>query len=641
METPSPEPLYDYQPRDGYLRIATACPEVAVADVETNLQRIDDLYHKAVQRDVSLVTFPELSVTGYTLGDLVNQNQLLDQAKQGLSLLASATEQQPTAMVVGLPLQVGNRLYNCAAMIADGRVQGIVPKTNLPTYNEFYEDRWYDGWDGPNTSVQIGDSTVPFGTDMLFEVGGTACGIEICEDLWVADSPSIKLAAKGALVIVNPSASPEQVDKASYRNNLVRMQSAKLVGAYAYAGCHTSESTAEIVMGGHQLIYENGHLLAERQPFSDDADLRIADIDIDILQHDRRKQHAASIAGTLLIHTGVERQQVGLIRRIDRNPFLPDESAAERFTRLETTLQIQASGLAARMRATHQNRLVLGLSGGLDSTLALLVAIRAADIMHVQPADMIDTLTMPGPASSEGTQTNAQLLAKLLGVNNQVIPINGMVAAELAALGHDGLTQDITYENAQARARTNLLFNYGNRNHAIVLGTGDLSEIAIGWCTYNADQQSHYNVNASIPKTVVKALVEHAAVQPRFVVAANVLDDILHTIVSPELTTDGSGGISQSTDEVVGPIELREFYLQHLVRSGESPSKIHYLATQAMEGDYSSETIDSWLRSFIRRFAFAQFKRENMPNGPKVGTSLSPRGDWRMPPDLYNTALWQ
>jgi len=630
-----------YQPNESFLRLATACPEVGIADVPTNVQNITELYHEAAAAQVSLVTFPELSITGYTLGDLVNQTGLLTQAQQGLRELATITKDSQTAMLVGLPMQVGSRLYNCAAMLADGKVQGIIPKTFRPNYNEFYEQRWYDTWQRDNTTVDINDQAVPFGNDMLFNIGGVNCGVEICEDLWVMDPPSTQLAAKGALVLANLSASPEQITKADYRRNLVTMHSARVIGAYAYAGCHTTESTAEIVMGGHQMIAANGQMMAERQPFGSER-LTIADVDIEHLELDRRKQHAANVIGTMVLQTEIGREQQDLLTIVDANPFLPHESAPQRAERLETALQIQAHGLAMRMRASNQQRLVLGLSGGLDSTLAVLVAHKAAGILGIAPNDMIHTLTMPGPASTETTQSNAQILAEQLGVQNQVIPIGDLVRAELAALRHDGVTQDITYENVQARARTSLLFNYGNQQGCLVLGTGDLSEIALGWCTYNGDQQSHYNVNASIPKTLVRHLVQHAADQPNYAPAKQTLADILNTVVSPELTKGEDDDISQSTEDILGPYELHDFFLYHLVRWGDTPRKIQYLANRAFEGIYNKDTIARTLDIFTNRFARSQFKRENMPNGPKVGSvSLSPRGDWRMPPDVINAALWQ
>lgn len=630
-----------FQPNESYVRLATACPEVSVADVGANVTEIAKLYYEAEANQVSLLTFPELSISGYTLGDLVHQTNLLHQAKDGLVYLSKITKQSNTAMVVGLPLQVGSRLYNCAAVLAEGKIQGIVPKTFLPNYNEFYEQRWYDTWQRENTTVTIDDQEVPFGTDMLFDVAGVKCGVEICEDLWVMDPPSTQLAAKGAMVIANPSASTEQVGKENYRRGLVAMHSARLLGAYAYAGCDPTESTAEIVMGGHQMIAADGQMLAERKPFATGNRLTYADVDIDHLELDRRKQHAMNVIGTFVVTTQLERTQGDLLSVIEPNPFLPGETATDRSERLDTALNIQAHGLAMRMRASNQKRIVLGLSGGLDSTLALIVAHKAANILGLQTHEMIHTLTMPGPASSEGTQSNAQLLAKQLDANNEVVPIDELVMTELRALKHDGITQDVVYENVQARARTSLLFNYANQHGGMVLGTGDLSEIALGWCTYNGDQQSHYNVNASIPKTLVKHLVAHASQQAEYSDARLTLESILDTIVSPELTKADGDAISQSTEDILGPYELHDFFLYHLIRWGDTPAKINYLANKAFDGSYNKDTIAKTLDIFITRFARNQFKRENMPNGPKVGTvSLSPRGDWRMPPDLVNPALW-
>jgi NAD+ synthase (glutamine-hydrolysing) len=639
-----------------------------VADMVTNCKHTQAAYARAVQQDVSLVVFPELSITGYTLGDLVQQNQLLEHALEGCLALAKSTQDQPTAMIVGLPLQVSGRLYNCAAVLAGGQICGIVPKTHRPTYSEFYEQRWYERWEGGNIQIEMGGTMVPFGTKLLFLVGGVPCGVELCEDLWVLQPPSQELARTGAVVIANPSASPEQIGRAAYRRQLVAVQSAKMFGAYLYAGCHTSESTAEVVMGGHQLIAVNGVIAAERLPFNGagsagntpaaDTLLSIADVDIDHLVFDRRRQHAPAAAGSTVIDTGIRRQQTNLYTQPDPHPFTPAEPVAARTERLETALNIQAQGLAMRLQATKQHRVVLGLSGGLDSTLALLVVLRAAAVLGHKPSEAIYTLTMPGPASSDATQQTAQDLAQTLGVHNSVIPITNLVQQELDALGHDGITQDITYENVQARARTSLLFNYANQHHAIVLGTGDMSELALGWCTYNGDQQSHYNVNASIPKTLVRTLVEYTAGLPAYQKAAPHLRTVLDTVVSPELTTtnvgEGSGSsgnstthrpgnhVSQSTESLIGPYELHDFFLYNLVRWGDKPAKIAYLAQQAFADTYDATQIDKWLTVFVQRFAASQFKRETMPNGPKVGAvSLSPRGDWRMPPDLWGAPLWQ
>jgi NAD+ synthase (glutamine-hydrolysing) len=629
-----------YSPKESYIRTATACPEVNVADVSTNVERIKDLYQEAVDQCVSLVAFPEMSVTGYTLGDLVQQSSLLKQAEVGLLDLAEATKDMPCAMVVGLPVRLKNSLYNCAAVLADGEIKGIVPKTNLPTYNEFYEDRWFQSWDHPTTNINLGDKSVPFGTNLIFDVADTLCGVEICEDLWVADPPSGKLAMQGAQLIINPSASPEQVGKSNWRRDLVRIKSGSLICGYLYAGCDESESTSEIVMGGHQLITVNGNISAESKPFSDNR-LLVSDIDIDHLNHDRRRLGMASMIGELIVKTNVSREQTGLNVNLDKNPFLPDENPEERSDRLQQIFTIQARALARRLRTSKQKKLVLGLSGGLDSTLALLVAVEAAHILNKEPADVVQTITMPGLASSDETQSNAQILSSQFGVPNVVIPINNLCNNELDALSHDRTLQDVTYENVQARIRENLLLNYANMHGGIVLGTGDLSEIAVGWCTYNADQQSHYHVNASIPKSVVRELVRYLADKPENKEAHATLHSIIETPISPELTRENVTGISQLTDSVLGPEDLREFFLPYLVRWGDSPSKITYLAEQAYKHKYTKEEIDKYWKIFITFFARSQFKRDNMPAGPKTGfVSLSPRGDWRMPPDLINAAVW-
>lgn len=630
-------------PETNYMRVATACPEVAVTDVATNTDRIKDLYVEAADAGAALVVFPELSITGYSLGDVVQNNQLLAHAQAGLDTMKRVTAFHRTAAVVGLPMAVGNAIYNCAAVLADGNIKGIVPKSNLPTYGEFYEKRWYQAWDQPNTEVEIGGKHIPFGTDLLFDFYGTRVGVEICEDLWVADPPSRKLAQNGAHIIANPSASPELIGKADYRRSLVAQQSARLVLAYLYAGCDPSESTMDVVMSGHQLIAENGRILTERTPLSDESRLQFADIDIQHLEHDKRKDtNTATKTGAQIIRCGIDPNRFTPDLKLDKYPFLPPEDSAEREQRLDRIIAIQATGLAQRAKNSHQERVVLGLSGGLDSTLALLVACEAANRLGKEPKDFIHTITMPGQASSDRTQSNAAKLAESLGVPNTQIPIGDLSHQQLLALGHDGETQDITYENVQARLRTSILFNYANKAGGMVLGTGDLSEIAQGWCTYNGDHMSHYNVNASIPKTLVRHLVAFLATKPRHQASKTILEDILDTPVSPELVSQQPGQISQETEEIIGPYVLTDFFLYHLIRWGDAPAKIQFLAEQAFEDDYSPEEISKWLGSFLKRFTHNQFKRSAMPDGPKVGSvALSPRGDWRMPSDIPSTALWQ
>ena len=628
---------FSYSPKEDFVRVATASPEVAVADIPTNLTRMTELYTEAVNQDVALVVFPELSLTGYTIQDLVSQPALLTTAKAGLAAFAEVTQDTQTAAVVGLPLTVQNALYNCAAVVAEGKIQGIVPKQHLPTYNEFYEKRWYQSWDGDreNTTVKIGDQLVPFGTKQLFRVADQLVGVEICEDLWVPQQPSIELAANGATLIANPSASPETVAKSAYRRSLVAQTAGRNVLGYIYASSDSSESTAEIVMSGHQLINELGTTLAERAPFTPVQRLMIADIDTQHISHDR--QHTTNFPNEFAItptETTIKATQEDLRRTIDAEPFIPKGSPEQIAERLDTILNIQATGLAVRMKTSGVKKIVLGLSGGLDSTLALLAAVRSSQHLGVQPGELIHTLTMPGTASSERTQSNAVKLAAALGIPNEEIPIAELSQAQLIALNHGG-EQDITYENTQARIRQALVFNKANQLQGLALGTGDLSEIALGWCTYNGDHMSHYNVNASIPKTLVRSLVRHAG-ESVTEEARAILHDILDTPVSPELVGDGKT-ITQETEDLVGPYELHDFFLYHFLRFQEPKDKIGYLAVKAFEGRRNADEISKWLNVFFHRFYQNQWKRQAMPDGAKVGLSLSPKGDWRMPPEaVYN-----
>lgn len=629
-----------FNPQEQYLRAATACPEVYVGDVDANVAAISELYSDAQLNHTALVVFPELSITGYSLGDLVQQPVLLERAKQGLLQLAEQTTDSETAMIVGLPLVVNNALYNCAAVLSKGEVRGIVPKTNLPNYKEFYEKRWYQSWDDENRVITIGDQNVPFGTDQLFEIAGAKVGIEICEGLWVANPPSTRLAEAGATVIANPSASPELVGKSDYRRQLVGQQSARLLLGYLYAGCDYTESTMDTVMSGHQLIGENGALLAQRQPLSQDERLQTADIDLAHLQNDRLRDTNTANNYLPVVDCDITPTQEDLRRYINPQPFNPSPEKA--FETFETILTIQAAGLEKRLRERPNKKVVLGLSGGLDSTLALLVACRTAQRIGIKPGELIETITMPGEASSEQTQSNAVALAKSLGIPNQEIPIGELAQQQLKALGHDGITQDVTYENVQARLRTSILFNRVNQVGGLVLGTGDLSEIALGWCTFNGDHMSHYNVNASIPKTLVRALVDHESNQPTLAPAKAILKDIIDTPVSPELVKAEGEEISQKTEELIGPYELHDFFMYHFIRWNDAPNKIQYLAEHAFAEKYEPEVISQWLSLFMNRFFGNQWKRSVAPDGPKVGSvSYSPRGDWRMPADMVISSVWQ
>ena len=625
-----------YTPNQDFLRVATATPEVSIGDVPTNVEAIKKLYNDAVEAQSSLVVFPELSITGYTIQDLVAQPSLLKAAQNGLAEIAEATAHQNTAAVVGLPFKVGNAIYNCAAVVSEGAIRGIVPKQNLPTYNEFYEKRWYQTWDGkPNTLVTVNGIDVPFGTEQLFAIGDELVGIEICEDLWVPEQPSTHLVANGATIIANPSASPEAVAKAQYRRGLVANTAARNVTGYIYSSADQTESTAEIVMGGHAMINELGTMLEERAPFTPPRRMMTADIDMQHIAHDRLKTtnfpNRQDITPTQTFVTPV---QDTLERTIDAHPFIPKSSYENLDERLDTILNIQATGLAMRLRSAHIKKVILGLSGGLDSTLALIAAIRAAEALEMKPGDLIHTLTMPSTASSDRTQNNAINLAESLGIANEEIAIADLAKAQLDAIHHGG-DEDITFENTQARIRQALVFNKANQLNGLALGTGDLSEIALGWCTYNGDHMSHYNVNASIPKTLVRTLVRHAAGKlPPY--PATIVEDILDTPVSPELTGDGKT-ISQETEDLIGPYELHDFFLYHHLRWLEPKAKIGYLAIKAFEDTRTPEEVNKWLDVFMKRFYQNQWKRQAMPDGAKVGISLSPKGDWRMPAEAaYN-----
>ena len=624
-----------YQPTASYFRVATATPEVFLGNVKRNATEITRLYAAAASECASLVVFPELCLTGYSIGDLLQSPQLLDDAVNALGTLAHQTVNGP-AMIVGLPLKLDNALYNCAALLADGEIKGIVPKINLPSYKEFYEKRWFQSWQSGTIDIEINSRPVPFG-QMLFDIADARIGIEICEDLWVADQPAITLVKNGAEIICNPSASPEIVTKADYRRQLVASTSARLICGYVYAGADPSESTMDVVMGGHALISSMGRTLAERTAFTDPQKPRllVADIDIDHIRSDRiHDNNFPNMHDITVVKTHVVRTQVNLLQPIDASPFIPKGSDIDVVKRLDEILTIQSFGLKKRLDASGVKKVVLGLSGGLDSTLSLLVALRTAKLRGITANDMILTLTMPGEASSGRTQTNAQKLAKSLGVDNRMIPIDELVTSQLSAMGRQPHLQDITYENTQARLRTALLFNTANSERALVLGTGDLSEVALGWCTFNGDHMSAYNVNGSIPKSLVKYLVRYEAGLVGGV-AKKLLLDILDTPISPELVSTNKGIISQKTEDLVGPYELHDFFLYRFIRYRESPEKILWLAEHAFKETYKPSEIQKWLKMFLTRFAANQWKRSVMPDGPKVGSvSLSPRGDWRMPSDV-------
>ncbi|HXV26533.1 MAG TPA: NAD(+) synthase [Candidatus Paceibacterota bacterium] len=638
-------PIRDSITAFGLLRVAAAVPDVAVADVPANVGHCAAAVKRAADAGAAVIVLPELALTGYTAGDLFHQETLLARSRAGLAELARRTARVRALTAVGLPLQIGGALYNCAAILHGGRVLGIVPKTYIPNYKEFYEERWFaSARDLPQNTVRFGGRDVPVGTDLLFDIPalpGAMLAVEICEDLWAPLPPSTAAALAGATVIVNLSASNDLVGKADYRLELIRQQSARTMSAYIYTSCGAGESTTDVVFGGHAVIAENGSVLAQTERFIPGPSMAVTDVDVQHLMLERRRTtsfkeslHHLPAAQWRRIEVPVRpATQTSTARFIDAHPFVPSDPA-ERDRRAREILAIQAAGLARRMRVAGSGKLVLGLSGGLDSTLALLVAVRALRISGL-PARNLNCLTMPGFATSRRTKGNAYALANALGVTLDEIDITKGVRRHLADLGHDGKTEDVTFENAQARYRTMLLFDRANQKGGIVVGTGDLSEIALGWCTFNGDHISHYGVNASVPKTLVRYVVAWAAEQKEFSRARRALLDVLDTPVSPELANRNGQDIGQKTEDIIGPYELHDFFLYHSQRWGSDPRKVRWLAEQAFRDTYRPAVITKWLKVFIARFFGNQFKRSVMPDGPKVGSvALSPRGDWRMPSDV-------
>ncbi len=631
----------------GLLRLAVGTPELKVADPGFNVGRISGLARRAREQGCQLLLLPELCITGYSCGDLFYQPALQRAAVDGLLELAALSREIGLPLVAGLPLAIDGRLYNCAALVAAGRVCGLVPKTHLPNSAEFYEQRWFSGADRLTVAeVTVGGGNVPVGSDLLFVADNHPCcqlGIEICEDLWAVEPPSGRQAAAGASLLLNLSASPEVLGKRSYRRQLVASQSARCLAAYAYASAGPGESSTDLVYAGHSLIAENGQILAESERFSFDSQLAVADVDLARLQLERQRNTSfadADSGGFRVIPFSLGRAAADELRRpVPRHPFVP-EAEQERDERCEEIFAIQTTGLARRLRHTGCRQVVIGVSGGLDSTLALLVATRAFDRLGL-PRSGVLAVTMPGFGTTERTRGNAGRLAELLGTSLKVIPIHASVRQHFADIGHDETCHDITYENAQARERTQILMDLANQVGGLVIGTGDLSELALGWATYNGDHMSMYAVNVGVPKTLVRYLVEWCAERVFSGEIRAVLRDVCATPVSPELLPpDANGDIGQKTEETVGPYELHDFFLYHAIRLHYPPAKILAFAGQAFADRYRREEILHWLEVFYRRFFGQQFKRSCLPDGPKVGSVvLSPRGDWRMPSDA-SVALW-
>ncbi len=638
--------------KNEFCRVAAAVPQVKPGDVAANKDAVATLMDEAASKGASLVVFPELCLTGYTCADLLFQSPLLDAAESALVELAAHSARHPgAAFVVGLPVRLCGRLYNCAAVLAGGKVRGCVPKTFLPNAHEFYESRWFaSSLDaGGAATVSLAGSEVPFGADLVFTDGsGTlSLGVEICEDMWSPTPPSTRLALGGANVIANPSASNELVGKTDYRRSLVVGHSARCHAAYVYAGSGFGESTTDAVFGGHAIISENGNMLAEGDRFLRGGHVVFADFDPGFLEGERIQSTAWRTAARTAC---VRRVQLGmdavpapqpLARPVDPHPFVPSDDAG-RDARCEEVLAIQSTGLATRLDAIKCGDVVIGLSGGLDSALALLVAVEAFDRLGLDRKG-IHVLTMPGFGTTRRTKGNAELLAEGLGLAIETVDITETVRRHFADIGHDESRRDVTYENAQARIRTLVLMDRANQTGGIVVGTGDLSEIALGWCTYNGDHMSMYGVNSGVPKTLVRHVVRWYAERRAGAEssAGRALLDILATPVSPELLpANEDGTIAQETEDRVGPYELHDFFLYHFIRRGATKSKIRLLAETAFSGAYDGATIGKWLDVFFRRFFMQQFKRNCCPDGPKVGSvGLSPRGDWRMPSDASSAAF--
>ena len=627
--------------KDGFITVATATPQVAVADCEANARAILACINEMAAAHAKIMVLPELCITGYTCSDLFWQTKLLDEAEAALFVIAEGSRQVDALIAVGMPLRVAGKLLNVAAILCRGKLLGFVPKVNLPAYNEFYETRHFTSGSADMGTVQFGGEEIPVGTNLLFScenVVDLCVAAEICEDLWVPNPPSVQHALAGASVICNLSASDEMVGKGSYRRDLVAGQSARLVCAYLYATAGEGESTTDLVFGGQNLIAENGTVLAESATFENE--INVATIDVQRLASERRRMStfpAAESKEYREISFALAEEETKLARFFDADPFVPS-NADQLSDRCEEILNIQALGLKKRLAHTHAKSAVVGISGGLDSTLALLVTARAFDMLGL-PRKGIVAVTMPGFGTTDRTYNNAVAMIKSLGATFKEVPIAKAVMQHFADIDHDASIHDVTYENSQARERTQILMDIANQANGFVIGTGDLSELALGWATYNGDHMSMYAVNASVPKTLVRHLVRHYADTSADEVLAGVLYDVLDTPVSPELLPPEDGAISQKTEDLVGPYELHDFFLYQMLRMCFPPAKIYRVAKEAFAGRYSNETILKWLRTFYWRFFSQQFKRSCLPDGPKVGSvAVSPRGDLRMPSDACVSA---
>ncbi len=630
----------------GYVKVAAAVPRVHVADCKFNAGQIEKEIIIADGKGVQIITFPELCITGYTCGDLFAQQLLLEEAELGLMQMLNSTRQLDIISIVGMPVVCEGHLLNAAVVIQKGRVLGVVPKTYLPNYKEFYEMRWFvSASDVPAQTIRLCGQVAPLGSNLLFETSDTTFGIEICEDVWAAVPPSSSLALQGAEIIFNLSADNESIGKHAYLRSLLSQQSARCLAGYVFSSCGFGESTTDVVFAGNGLIYENGTLLAASERFSLEEQLVVSEIDVEFLRTERRvnttfaacRRRVAPEVAVRVSTELVNSRELNLTRTYDPHPFVPQGPTLDE--RCEEIFSIQVAGLAQRLTHTKAKSAVVGISGGLDSTLALLVCVKTYDKLG-WPRKGIVGVTMPGFGTTDRTYTNAVDLMTSLGVTVREISIRKACLQHFEDIGHDAAVHDVVYENSQARERTQILMDIANQTGGLVIGTGDLSELALGWATYNGDHMSMYGVNASVPKTLVKHLVKWVAENGMDETSRRTLLDIVDTPISPELIpADENGNISQITEDLVGPYELHDFFLYHFLRGGFRPSKIFYLAARTFKGVYDEDTIKKWLHTFLRRFFNQQFKRSCLPDGPKVGSvSLSPRGDWRMPSDASSDA---
>jgi len=618
----------------GFVKVAAITPKIKVADTKYNGELIRKYMDEANDAGAKIVVFPELCITGYTCQDLFLQDKLIEAAKEELIAIVAHSSELDGIYFIGLPLEINGKLYNVAAAVSQGELLGIVPKQYLPNYNEFYERRHFtpgfDLW----CDISIGDSIVPVSPDLIFacsQMPKIKIGVEICEDLWVPNPPSMQHAMDGATIIVNPSASDELTGKSLYRRELVNGQSARLVCGYIYASAGDGESTQDLVYSGHNLICENGHVLCESGSFT--TGIIYSEIDVERLEADRRRMTTFDTSDDVeLVYFDLNKTETEITRYVDPAPFVPS-SKSDRDRRCNEILMIQAMGLKKRLEHTNCKSAVIGISGGLDSTLALLVIVRAFDLLEKDHKDIV-AVTMPGFGTTDRTYDNAVNLIKCLGAQFVEVDIKKSVSQHFEDIGQDPSVHDVTYENGQARERTQILMDIANKTNGMVIGTGDLSELALGWATYNGDHMSMYAVNASVPKTLVRHLVRYYADTCNDEVLEKTLIDVLDTPVSPELLPPENGKISQKTEDLVGPYELHDFFLYNMLRCGFAPTKIFRLAKIAFNGVYEDEFILKWLRTFYWRFFAQQFKRSCLPDGPKVGSvAVSPRGDLRMPSD--------